>query len=231
MIERVRVFGTSTFVYRRFAVIDKRTVSAMLLESADLLASESDLLSEIDSKFGDGDHGITMLKIAKLIEQEVAAWDDESIGSFLDGLGCKAMEVRGGSAGPLYGTLISGLGFELSDDEDELGPDAVKRMFSGCLSEMQDITTAQVGDKTMMDALIPACEAAKAAADDIEAILEAADDAAAGGARDSERYQSKFGRAKSYKEETIGTPDAGAISTSLFIRGLHEGYLKALQSH
>lgn len=208
-------------------MIDKRTVSAMLSESARLLAAESDLLSEIDSKFGDGDHGITMMKISKLIEAEVAAWDDESIGAFLDALGCKAMEVKGGSAGPLYGTLISGLGFELSDDEDELGPDAVKRMFSGCLSEMQDVTTAQVGDKTMMDALIPACEAAADAADDIEAILEAAADAAAGGARDSERYPSKFGRAKSYKEATIGTPDAGAVSTSLFIQGLFEGYQAA----
>lgn len=199
----------------------------MLTESARLLADESDQLSEIDSKFGDGDHGITMLKISKLIDQEVAAWDDEPIGSFLDALGCKAMEVRGGSAGPLYGTLISGLGYELDDEEDELGPDAVKRMFSGCLSEMQDITTAQVGDKTMMDALIPACKAAEEAADDVEAILEAASDAAEGGARDSERYASKFGRAKSYKEETIGTPDAGAVSTSLFIRGLYEGYASA----
>lgn len=208
-------------------MIDKRTISAMLSESARLLADRSDLLSEIDSKFGDGDHGITMLKVSKLIEAEVAAWDDEPIGAFLDALGCKAMEVRGGSAGPLYGTLISGLGFELSDDEEELGPDAVKRMFSGCLSEMQDVTTAQVGDKTMMDALIPACEAAADAADDVEAILEAAADAAAGGARDSERYASKFGRAKSYKEATIGTPDAGAVSTSLFIQGLFEGYRAA----
>ncbi|WP_139653454.1 DAK2 domain-containing protein [Raoultibacter phocaeensis] len=208
-------------------MIDKRILSAMLAESAQALATESDLLSEIDSKFGDGDHGITMTKIAKLIDQEVAAWDSEPIGSFLDALGCKAMEVKGGSAGPLYGTLISGLGYELDDDEDELGPDAVKRMFSGCLSEMQDITTAQVGDKTMMDALIPACGAAADAADDVEAILEAASDGAAAGARDSERYASKFGRAKSYKEATIGTPDAGAVSTSLFIHGLYEGYLAA----
>ena len=94
----------------------------MLLESAGLLATESDLLSEIDSKFGDGDHGITMAKISKLIEREVAAWDDESIGEFLDTLGCKAMEVRGGSAGPLYGTLIGGLGFELTTMRTNLAP-------------------------------------------------------------------------------------------------------------
>ena len=72
------------------------------------------------------------------------------------------MAVRGGSAGPLYGTLISGLGAQLGDDENELSADAARRMFAGCLAEMQDITNAQVGDKTMMDALIPAVEAAQA---------------------------------------------------------------------
>ena len=207
-------------------MIDKRTLSAMLLESAGLLATESDLLSEIDSKFGDGDHGITMAKISKLIEREVAAWDDEPIGEFLDALGCKAMEVRGGSAGPLYGTLIGGLGFELDDDEDELGPDAVKRMFAGCLAEMQDITNAQVGDKTMMDALIPAVEAAQACeaeGDDAAAVFAAAAEAAEAGARASEGFASKFGRARSYGDATIGTPDAGAVSTSLFLRGLATG--------
>ena len=66
------------------------------------------------------------------------------------------MEVRGGSAGPLYGTLIGGLGVDLNDGENTLEAEGVKRMFTGCLSEMEDITTAKVGDKTMMDAPIPA---------------------------------------------------------------------------
>ncbi|MEG0323608.1 MAG: DAK2 domain-containing protein [Raoultibacter sp.] len=210
-------------------MIDKRVLSAMLSESARLLAEQSDTLSEIDSQFGDGDHGITMLKIAKLIDQEVSTWDSASQADFLDSLGMKAMEVRGGSAGPLYGTLIGGLGFDLSEDEQVLDTAAVQRMFAGCLSEMQDITTATIGDKTMMDALIPACEAvaAASAADDVGVVLDAAADAAEKGAKASEQFVSKFGRAKSYKEATIGTPDAGAISTSLFIRGLAQGYHKA----
>ena len=88
---------------------------------------------------------------------------------------------------------------------------------------MEDITNAKVGDKTMMDALIPAVAAAVAAEGDCLAILEAAAEAAARGAKESEQYVSKFGRARSYKEQTIGTPDAGAVSTWLFFAGLCDG--------
>ena len=136
------------------------------------------------------------------------------------------LAVRGGSAGPLYGTLIGGLGAQLGDDENELSADAVRRMFAGCLAEMQDITTAQVGDKTMMDALIPAVKAAQACAapdDGPVDVLMAAAEAAEEGARASEGFASKFGRARSYGDRTIGTPDAGAVSTSLFLRGLANG--------
>lgn len=182
-------------------MIDRGTCKAMLRESARLMLEQADRLSDIDSKFGDGDHGITITKIAKLMDERAEAWDEESIKDFLDDLGMAAMAVRGGSAGPLYGTMIGGLGARLGDDENELSADAARRMFAGCLAEMQDITNAQVGDKTMMDALIPAVEAAQA----------------------SEGFASKFGRARSYGDATIGTPDAGAVSTSLFLRGLATG--------
>ena len=155
--------------------------------------------------------------------ERVPQWGDESIQDFLDDLGTAIMEVKGGSAGPLYGTMVGGLGVELGPDENELDAGAVKRMFAGCLSEMEDITTAKVGDKTMMDALIPAVEAAQAAEGSPKDILLAAAEAAEAGAKASEQFVSKFGRARSYKEQTIGTPDAGAVSTSLFIRGLAQG--------
>ena len=205
-------------------MIDRETCKAMLRESARLMLEQADALSDIDSKFGDGDHGITVTKIAKLVNERVEAWDDASVKEFLDDLGMDVMAVRGGSAGPLYGTLIGGLGVQLGDDENELSAEAARRMFAGCLAEMRDITNAQVGDKTMMDALIPAVEAAQACADDdAAAVFAAAADAAEAGAKASEGFASKFGRARSYGDATIGTPDAGAVSTSLFLRGLAQG--------
>lgn len=203
--------------------IDRAGFAAMLNSAAKLLDENADYLSEIDSRFGDGDHGVTIGKIAKLIVARTAGWQDDSIKDFLDDLGMAIMEVKGGSAGPLYGTMIGGLGVELEDDENDLDADGVKRMFAGALSEMQEITTAKVGDKTMMDALIPAVVAAQAAEGDAKAVLDAAAAAAQAGAKASEGFVSKFGRARSYKEQTIGTPDAGAVSTSLFIAGLAQG--------
>lgn len=207
-------------------MIDRDTFKCMLRESARLMLEQADALSDIDSRFGDGDHGITITKIAKLVNERVDAWDDESIKEFLDDLGMGAMAVRGGSAGPLYGTMIGGLGVELGDDENELSADAARRMFAGCLAEMRDITTAQVGDKTMMDALVPAVEAAQAcdvSEGDATAVFVAAAEAGEAGAQASEGFASKFGRARSYGDATIGTPDAGAVSTSLFLRGLAAG--------
>lgn len=204
--------------------IDRTALGAMLLNAAVLMEQNADHLSEIDSRFGDGDHGITIGKIARLIKAEVPQWGERSIKDFLDDLGTATMEVKGGSAGPLYGTMIGGLGVSLGDEENQLDADGVKRMFAGCLEEMQGISTAKVGDKTMMDALIPAVEAAQAAEGDEKAVLQAAAAAAQAGAKASEGFISKFGRARSYKEKTIGTPDAGAESTALFITGLAQGY-------
>ena len=202
-------------------ILDREALGAMLLQAAMLLEENTQYLSDIDSRFGAGDHGITMGKIAKLIQERVPQWGEDSIKDFLDSLGMAIME--GGSAGPLYGTMIGGLGVNLDDDAGQVDEAGLKTMFAGCLSEMEDIATAKVGDKTMMDALIPAVQAAQQTQGDCKAILEAAAQAAQEGAKASEQFVSKFGRARSYKEQTIGTPDAGAVSTALFFRGLAQG--------
>jgi len=155
-------------------ILDREALGAMLLQAAKLLEENTQYLSDIDSRFGDGDHGITMGKIAKLIQERVPQWGEDSIKDFLDSLGMAVMEVKGGSAGPLYGTMIGGLGANLDDDASQVDEAGLKAMFAGCLSEMEDITTDKVGDKTMMDALIPAVQAAQQTQGDCKAILEAA---------------------------------------------------------
>ena len=203
-------------------LLSKPEIEKMFHKVAEIWQENKDYLSEIDSRFGDGDHGVTIGKIASLIEKKLAAWEDDDIEEFLEDLGDSTMEIGGGSAGPLYGTLIGGLSGPLNGG-GAIGEGLLKEMFTECQSAMEDITNAKVGDKTMMDALIPAVAAAEAAEGDCLAILEAAKEAAARGAKESEQYVSKFGRARSYKEQTIGTPDAGAVSTSLFSRGCATG--------
>lgn len=205
--------------------MDKSEIKKMLLIAAKALMGKRDYLGEIDSKFGDGDHGVTITKIATLIEKEVTLWDEADIKSFFDDLGVNIMSISGGSAGSLWGTMIGGLALPLKEGEMRVTSGLLKKMLQSSLDEMYTITTARIGDKTMMDTLIPAVEYANKAEDTIEAILTAARDGAVFGMKASEGFISHYGRAKSYKEKTIGTPDAGAVSTAVLFEGLLAGFL------
>lgn len=214
--------------------IDKNLLAKMFQRTAELWLERSDELSAIDSKFGDGDHGVTIKKIAKLLLVSLPKLQETSMYDFFEEIGRGIMGISGGSAGPLYGTMIGGLGLPL-EGRDTIDAQTMKEMLRSSLNEMQDITAAKVGDKTMMDSLIPAVESVEAAeamegsVRELPELLRAMSEAALKGAEESKAYISKYGRAKSYKEATIGTPDAGAVSTSLFFKGLYEGYLEGVR--
>ena len=185
------------------------------------VAAAEQELSDIDARFGDADHGLTMSKIAGAISGAVSA-SEGGIQSMLDDAAMAVMELNGGSAVPLWNTWLDGLQ-EGAAEGDEISIEGLKDMFAHALSALEDISRAKVGDKTMMDALIPATEAVGAYEGSDEAgLFAAAAAAAAEGAENSKNFVSKFGRAKSYGEQTIGTPDAGAVSMACFFRGLAE---------
>lgn len=205
--------------------LTREDIKKMFLTACELLKNNADELSEIDSKFGDGDHGVTIMKIAKAIEKDIAQWeDDKSIKDFIDDLGMSAMGVNGGSAGPLWGSLISGLALGIPEDATELDEQIVKDMFKASLEEMNDVSGAKVGDKTMMDTFIPAVAAIEASTSDIKGIFAEAAVAAEKGCEDTKNYVSKFGRAKSYKEQTLGHKDAGAVSMNLLFQGFAKSF-------
>ena len=185
---------------------------------ASVIAAEQEL-TEIDSKFGDADHGLTMTKIAGAISAAVEA-SDGGIQSMLDDAAMAVMSLNGGSAVPLWNTWLDGMQ-EAAPEGEEIGVAGLQAVFAQGLEEMNDMYGAKVGDKTMMDALIPASEAiAGYTGSDVQGLFTAAAQAAAKGAEDTKQFVSKFGRAKSYGTKTIGTPDAGAASMSYFFQGL-----------
>ena len=185
---------------------------------AAVTAAEAEL-TEIDSKFGDADHGLTMTKIAGAIS---AAVDDAEGGiqTMLDDAAMAVMSLNGGSAVPLWNTWLDGMQ-EDAPDEDEIDVAGIQAIFAKAFEEIDDMSGAKVGDKTMMDALIPASEAIAAyEGDSADELFAAAAKAATEGAENSKNFVSKFGRAKSYGTKTIGTPDAGATSMARFFQGL-----------
>lgn len=185
---------------------------------AAVTAAEQEL-TEIDSRFGDADHGLTMSKIAKAIS--AAAGESEGgIQAMLDDAAMAVMVLNGGSAVPLWNTWLDGLQEE-APEGNEIDTAGIQAIFAKALKALSDMSGAKVGDKTMMDALIPASQASAAYSGSDEAgLFDAAAQAALQGAEASKQFVSKFGRAKSYGEQTIGTPDAGAASMAYFFQGL-----------
>lgn len=183
-----------------------------------VIAAETEL-TEIDSKFGDADHGLTMHKIADAIKASVEA-SDGNIQEMLDDAAMAVMKLNGGSAVPLWNTWLDGMQ-EGSPQTEEIDAAGLRAMFASALEELDDMSGAKIGDKTMMDAVIPASEAIEAyEGQDEGELFSLAAEAALKGAENSKNFVSKFGRAKSYGEKTIGTPDAGAVSMSRFFEGL-----------
>ena len=185
---------------------------------ASVIAAEPEL-TQIDSKFGDADHGLTMTKIAGAISEAVES-SEGGIQAMLDDAAMAVMSLNGGSAVPLWNTWLDGMQ-EAAPEGDTVDIAGIQAIFAGGFTEIDDMSGAKVGDKTMMDALIPASEAiAGYTGSDVQGLFTAAAQAAAKGAEDTKQFVSKFGRAKSYGTKTIGTPDAGAASMSYFFQGL-----------
>ena len=202
----------------------KKTELAVRLTNACTCVSEAeDILTEIDSKFGDADHGLTMTKIAKAISQAVAEADG-GIQSMLDAAAMAVMMLNGGSAVPLWNTWLDGMQ-EAAPASDEVDVAGLKAMFAGAFTALDEMSGAKVGDKTMMDALIPAVEAIQACpSDDIKEILEAGAKAALAGAASTVEMKANFGRARNYGERSIGYADSGATSWSC----MFESFAQAL---
>lgn len=197
----------------------KDAFAARLKHACASVAAAEPELTEIDSRFGDADHGLTMAKIAGAISA-AAERPENGIQAMLDGAATAVMTLNGGSAVPLWNTWLDGMQ-EAAPEGDEIDVAGLQAVFAHALEELSDMSGAKVGDKTMMDALIPASRAVAAyGGDDENELFAAAAKAAMEGAEATRGFASKFGRAKSYGEKTLGTPDAGAMSMAYFFQGL-----------
>ena len=197
----------------------KQEFASRLQNACAAVTAAEQELTEIDSRFGDADHGLTMSKIAKAVS--AAAGESEGgIQAMLDDAAMAVMVLNGGSAVHLWNTWLDGLQEE-APEGNEIDTAGIQAIFAKALKALSDMSGAKVGDKTMMDALIPASQAIAAYSGSDEAgLFDAAAQAALQGAEASKQFVSKFGRAKSYGEQTIGTPDAGAASMAYFFQGL-----------
>lgn len=200
----------------------------MLGSAAEKIKANRDYLSKLDAATGDGDHGTAMFKVATAIIKAIQEDQSKDIKVLLKAIGWAVMSTDAGSTSPLYGSLFVGMSEGVGDNGTLDCPGFVLMLKSG-VAKLRKHSRAQVGDKTMIDALAPATEAIQAAVDNNKPLgqaLEAGLEAAVKGADSTKDMKATFGRAKNIGERSIGHVDPGATSISYFFAGLSEGFNK-----
>jgi len=181
----------------------------MLDAALSSIREKADYFSQLDAITGDGDHG-TAIVAAMNVAVEASRGASDFKAMFND-IGFGIMLNTSGSTS----TLLGGFFLGMADGSEGTAIDAgqLKTMFSSGLAGVAKNTKATIGDKTMMDALIPAVEAITACNSvEIKEILSAGANAALAGAASTTLMKANFGRARNYGERSVGSTDAGASS-------------------
>ena len=182
---------------------------------ASIKAREAEF-SQLDAVLGDGDHGQAIVTAMSVVVEKAQA--GAGFKSMLGDMGMEVLMQVSGSTSTLLGALLLGMSDGVAEVV-EIDAQGVRKMFSSALKNVQMQTKAKVGDKTMMDALIPAVEAIEAcASDDVAEILAVGAAAAVAGAEATVEMKANFGRARNYGERSIGSMDSGAASWSCMFK-------------
>ena len=202
--------------------VTKEQVVRWLESTAAVLAENKGYLTDLDSAIGDADHGTNMDRGFNKVMEKLPTVADKDIGNILKTVGMTLISSVGGASGPLYGTFYMRGGMA-ADAKEELDGDDLVNVLQGAVDGIIQRGRAQPGDKTMVDALLPALAALKqAVADgqDVRAAVAAAVAAAEQGMKDTIPLQARKGRASYLGERSIGHQDPGATSSYLILNAL-----------
>ncbi len=203
----------------------------IVLDLVDTINENRAYLSEIDGAIGDGDHGINMSKGFTLCGDALRAEPQlPGLAEGLDVLAMTLLEGIGGSMGPLYGSFFMGLAEPLAGKET-LDAELFGEALTSGVAGVESVGSAKVGDKTLMDTLIPAHDAYRAAlADgaDFNTALTTMMAAAEQGWKSTKDLQARIGRASRLGERSIGVLDAGATSCFLLLKTMTTSLQKQL---
>jgi phosphoenolpyruvate---glycerone phosphotransferase subunit DhaL len=198
--------------------LDVAALEAWVREFARSIAEHKDELTALDSAIGDADHGANMDRGMSAAVAALEASPPADPGALLKQVGMTLVSKVGGASGPLYGTFFLRMAGALGPDpaDDETFARALRAGLDGVIARGK----AEPGDKTMLDALAPACDALDAALAEgkpFGAALTAAA-AAAGTGRDATvPLVARKGRASYLGERSAGHQDPGATSTALLL--------------
>ncbi len=186
------------------------TFKAMVAAADDAIRAGEKHFSELDAAAGgDGDHGTAIVAAFGAMRKA----DGAEFKGYLKALSDALQNEACGSTSTLYGAWIQGMSDAAPEGAVELDAAALAAALKGGLEEIGFTTRARVGDKTLMDALIPATDALAAAqSEGVSAMFARAAEAAAKGSAATGAMRAKFGRARNLGDRSIGPVDAGSAS-------------------
>lgn len=190
---------------------------AVIREMVSAMEENKQHLTKLDSEIGDGDHGNNMNRGFQAVLESLEGTEAETPADVLKAVSSALISKVGGAAGPLYGTAFLRASTAFGDKED-VSPEDAAEVIEAALGGIKQRGKAELGDKTIVDALEPAVEAAKeATGGSVAEVFRAAADAAQKGVEDTEDLVARKGRASYMGERAVGYQDPGATSTYLLL--------------
>jgi dihydroxyacetone kinase-like protein len=204
--------------------LDHAAVVDWLRRFAAAVAEHKVELVRLDTAIGDGDHGTNMDRGMRKVLERINGLEGADIGATLKAVGMALVSSVGGAAGPLYGTLFLQMG-SATAGRDSLDLEGWTTALDAGAKGVQTRGKAQPGDKTMLDALLPALEALRSAAADGATLPDAlarSAGAARAGMEATIPLEARKGRASYLGPRSVGHQDPGATSTHLLLEAAAE---------
>lgn len=199
---------------------DSKRVIEILSKISEQIQMEKEFLTELDNVIGDGDHGINMARGFKEVDKKLPDLVGKDIGAILKAVGMTLVSTVGGASGPLYGTAFLKAGAALGAKTEMDGGDFIAAL-EAAIGGVQMRGKAHEGEKTMLDALIPALSAMKksyAEGNDFRTALAKGVAAAEEGVEYTKTIIATKGRASYLGERSIGHQDPGATSACILLK-------------
>jgi len=203
----------------------------IFMELAETFNKEKDFLNDLDSKIGDGDHGLSMLRGFNAIRKIIENNPDLTISDMLKKGGLQFNEVTGSTIGILIFSAMRAAGLVIKG-QDTINLEDLKNMLQASIEAIKKRGKASKGQKTILDSLIPALEYLEEQKNKTDEFLmiKGAVKKAFEGAQSTKKLVSKIGRARWFNERSIGVMDPGAYSGYLMLNTIGEYIIKEIQT-
>jgi phosphoenolpyruvate---glycerone phosphotransferase subunit DhaL len=204
--------------------ITRDAVIGWLRAFAGAIAANKDRLTQLDSAIGDADHGVNMDRGFQAVLARLPAVAEQDIGAVFQSVGMTLISTVGGASGPLYGSLFIQMGKATAGQLELTLPAWADALAQG-VDSVKRRGKAEVGDKTMLDCLVPALEAlrtATASGASLSSALQQSERAAHQGMLETIPMVARKGRASYLGERSAGHQDPGATSAHLLLQAAAE---------